>query len=524
MNINKIIIVGGGSAGWMTAAALIKSFHDKEIIVIESQDVPRVGVGESTYDGINFFLEYLEIDRRDFFSYTDATIKVAIQFKDFYRVGDEEWCYPFGLPSLKGTALGLEDWFIKKYIDKSVPVSDFAESYFPSAHFVKHNTLGEPEEFKENGYNPVLSTALHFDAIKFADWLKNNYCLPRGVKLLSNNVISIDVDDSGVSSLILDNGSIEKSDLYIDCTGFKSMVLGESLEEPFISYNDQLVNNSAWATQMPYIDKNKELTNVTNCHALDNGWVWNIPLWSRIGTGYVYSDKFISDNDALEEFKNHLISTSKFPRSREDIEQLSFKKIKMRVGIHKNVWSKNVVAIGLSAGFIEPLESNGLFSVHQFLFDLIRTIGDGEVSQFDRDCFNKSVRDTFDSFVEFIKMHYALSKRDDSEYWRYNYSRKFDIQAVYDASGVHINKLYGIKYKTHDLIGSAAIPWIATGMNFMLLDDISLRLGEIENGIKYSEEFKPFQIKMDTRKIEWSKIAKYYPSSAEFLRQKYYSE
>lgn len=524
MKINKIIIVGGGSAGWMSASALIKTFPDKEIIVIESPDVPRVGVGESTYDGINYFLEYLEIDRSDFFTYTDATIKVAIQFKDFYKKGDEEWCYPFGPPSFRDTALGLEDWFIKKYLDKSVPVSDFAESYFPSAHFVKHNTLGEPEEFKKDGYNPILSTALHFDAIKFADWLKNNYCIPRGVKLLSNNVISVNIDDSGVSSLILDNGTQEVADLYVDCTGFKSMILGGVLNEPFISYNDQLVNNSAWATQIQYIDKENELTNVTNCHALDNGWVWNIPLWSRIGTGYVYSDKFISDEDALEEFKTHLMTTSKFPRSKSQVDSLSFKKIKMRVGIHEKVWSQNVVAIGLSAGFIEPLESNGLFSVHQFLFDLVRTIGDGDVSQFDKDCFNRSVRNTFDSFVEFIKMHYALSKRADSEYWKYNMSRKFDLNITYGSSGKHINNLYDIKYVTHNISSSSAIPWIATGMNYMLIDDISLSLGQIENNMNYREEFRPFDIKMQAKKLEWSKIAKNSQKTIDFLRNKYYLE
>lgn len=523
MNINKIIVVGGGSAGWMSVSALIKSFPDKEIVVIESPDIPRVGVGESTYDGINYFLEYLEIDRKDFFSYTDATIKVAIQFKDFYEKGDHEWCYPFGPPSLRDTALGIEDWYVRKYLNKDLPVSDFAESYFPSAYFVKENTLSEPQEFYKDGYDPILSTALHFDAIKFADWLKNNYSIPRGIKLINKNVKNIITGDSGIEALILDDGAIEKADLYIDCTGFKSMLLAQSLNESFISYNDQLINNSAWATQIPYLDKESELTNVTNCHALENGWVWHIPLWSRIGTGYVYSDKFISDENALDEFKNHLINTCKFPRSKDIVDSLSFKNIKMRVGIHEKVWSKNVVAIGLSAGFIEPLESNGLFSVHQFLFDLIRSIGDGNVSQFNIDCFNKSVRNTFDSFVQFIKMHYALSKREDSEYWKYNKSRNFDLNVGYGSSGTHINNLYDIKYISHRIPSNSAIPWIATGMNYMLLDDISINLGQIENKMNYLEDFKPYFIKMDSKKTEWSNIAKESPSTFNYLKEKYYS-
>ena len=142
--------------------------------------------------------------------------------------------------------------------------------------------------------------------------------------------------------------------MYIDCTGFKSLLLDKTLKEPFESYADLLPNDSAWATKLNYKNKEKELVSYTNCTAIENGWVWNIPLWSRIGTGYVYSSKFVDDETALKQFKKHL--------NNEDIEAHN---IKMRVGIHNRLWVKNVVAIGLSAGFIEPLESNGLFTVHE---------------------------------------------------------------------------------------------------------------------------------------------------------------
>ena len=148
-----------------------------------------------------------------------------------------------------------------------------------------------------------------------------------------------------------------KADLFIDCTGFSALLIDKALKEPFESFEDVLPNNSAWATKMPYKNKKKELVGYTNCTAIDNGWVWNIPLWSRIGSGYVYSDKYISDDDALLQFQKHI----------KKGDELEYKHIKMRTGIHKRTWVKNVCAIGLSAGFIEPLESNGLYTVHEFL-------------------------------------------------------------------------------------------------------------------------------------------------------------
>ena len=162
---------------------------------------------------------------------------------------------------------------------------------------------------------------------------------------IKEHIQTIEQDKDGIASL---NGK-HKANLYIDCTGFKSLLLGQNLKEEFINYSDRLPNDSAWATKIEYKDKEKQLVPYTHCTAIDNGWVWTIPLWSRIGTGYVYSSQFVDDDTALKQFKKFLKT-----------DQLDFKKIKMKVGIHKRLWVKNVCAIGLAAGFIEPLESNGL--------------------------------------------------------------------------------------------------------------------------------------------------------------------
>lgn len=316
----KIVIVGGGSAGWMTAALLIKAFPTKDIFVIESPDYPILGVGESTLGGINSYCNYLGIDEKDFMTYTDASYKMSIKFTDFYEKDGGAFHYPFGVPYTKDVD-GMHDWFIKKHIYPDTPIEDYVRCYFPSAALFEQNKFSLNKYGQFDNYNPDWDVAYHFDATKFGLWLKNNYCLPRGVRLITDTVKDAAISDKGIDSLNLNNGGSIEADLFVDCTGFKSLLLGEYLKEPFNSYSDVLPNNRAWATRMPYKNKEEELEPFTNSTALGNGWVWNIPIWERLGTGYVYSDKYISPEDAKEEFKQHLMSNKMlFPRTREEVE------------------------------------------------------------------------------------------------------------------------------------------------------------------------------------------------------------
>ena len=396
--IKDITIIGGGSAGWMTAATLIKAFPNKNITLIESKNTPTVGVGESTLGTIQSWLNFLEIKGEDFLKEVDGIYKLSIKFTDFYKKG-ESFHYPFGQADLNDNLNGLNDWWYKKFLHPETPYSDYANCFYKNMAYVNNNTFNK---------ELVSVYAFHFDATKLGRWLKNNYCLPKGVKHIVDDVKTVEQYEEGIKSL----NNKYKADLYIDCTGFKSLLLGETLEEPFESYADKLPNNSAWATKIPYKNKKKELVPYTNCTAYNNGWIWNIPLWSRIGTGYVYSNKFISDEGALKEFQKYL-----------GTEELDFKKIKMKVGIHRRLWVKNVVAIGLSAGFIEPLESNGLFSVHEFLLNLIRNMDRDHISQWDKDNFTFQCKKVFKSLSEFVALHYALSHRNDTEYWKDNLNK-----------------------------------------------------------------------------------------------------
>jgi flavin-dependent dehydrogenase len=518
----KIAIVGGGSAGWMTAAFLIKTFPDYDISVIESPDIPRIGVGESTYDGFKYFIKYLDIDLKDFFVKTDATIKTAIQFNGFYDGSEnDEFLYPFGSPDISGTLWGLQDWQIKKSLYPDTPIKEYAESHFFSANLIKHNTFTE-----ENigGFDHELHTALHFDALKFADWLKNDYAIPRGVKLISKNVKKIVVKDKNVQRIILDDKSVIFAELYVDCTGFKSLLLGKALKEKFISISDELPNDSAWATQIQYKDKEKEMLSVTKSTAIENGWCWYIPLWSRIGAGYVYSSKYVSDNNALKEFKQYI--KKEHDLNDEEIKNLKFNKIKMKTGIYENVWKNNVVGIGLSAAFIEPLQSNGLFTVHQFLYELGRALLRGGMpSQFEKDVFNFATKNKYFSFLEFIKMNYYLSKRQDTNYWKEIKNKKIDFSKIdlrYFEANHFVNLLKEKTFSFSPPMGGCG-SWVTSGMNYFILDNISTKLGEIENKMNYREQLDESFSFLDEKRNYWDFVAKNSMSIKKYLENKYYN-
>lgn len=521
--LDKIVIVGGGSAGWMTAAALVKAFPDKNIFVIESPNFPILGVGESTLGGINNFCHYLGIDEKDFMSYTDASYKMSIKFTDFYEKDGGAFHYPFGMPFTKDIPGGMQDWFYKKYFYPDTPIEDFVRCYFPAAALFEQNKFSLNKYGQFDNYDADWDVAYHFDATKFGLWLKEHYCIPRGVRLFSDTVVDAVTSDKGIEVLKLASGGILEADLFIDCTGFKSLLLGEYLKEPFVSYADTLPNNRAWATRMPYKNKEAELEPFTNSTALGNGWVWNIPSWERLGTGYVYSDKYISPEDAKEEFKQYLMSDKMlFPRSREEVDAMEYKDIQMRVGMHERTFVKNVVAIGLSAGFIEPLESNGLFSVHEFLFKLIKTLQRPAVTQWDRDVYNAAVFGMWRNFAEFVALHYALSIRNDTEYWKANADRVYSktLPRLIPDTAAGFTSLHSHKMHGTPVPEIAGINWIAVGMHYFMLDNVNIDMDQLHSGYAHvkgncdriSQEF-------EIRKNRWLEAAKDKPTLYQYLKE-----
>ena len=522
MKSEKILIVGGGSAGWMTAATLIKAFPDRDITVLESPNYPTVGVGESTIGKVKQWTKFLDIDDKEFLKHTDGIIKYSIGFTNFNGVdkggpNQAQFHYPFGEVITKGTLTDYNDWWMKKAYDPETPVSDYAQCFCPVMHLVKQNK-GTMEFF---GFETHKDSAYHFDATKFGLWLRDHYCFPRGVKHILEDVKTIEQDEDGIVSL----NKKHKADLYVDCTGFKSMLLGDALKVPFEPIKG-LPNNKAWATRIPYRDREKELRPFTNCTALENGWSWNIPLWSRIGTGYVHSDEFVDKETALQEFKTHLKNTWT-----GNVENLEYRYINMKTGIHERLFEKNVVAIGLSAGFIEPLESNGLFSVHEFLIELVRNLRRGEITQWDRDNHTFACKTIYSGFEEFVGLHYAMSTRNDTPYWKANNNRVWEpslrnmkpkVMLGYLMAALQRSKYFEFPVDPPEQKGNSGLHFIAAGCNWAP-DDLPNSVYRTHKSIdEIKEILKPYIDRLEDQKELWSGEASKLPSYEEFLKQNYY--
>ena len=515
--INSIVIVGGGSAGWMTAASLVSQFKNKKITVIESANIPTVGVGESTVGGIRSCMRMVGIKDADFVAATDATYKLAIKFNNFYSKDVGPWYYPFGNPDLSETMNGRDDWFIKKTLYPETPPEDFASTYYPQMELVNTNKILTPGLDNFDFYN---DTAFHFDAAKFGKWLKDNICVPQGVAHVVDDVVDISTNDRGIEKLTLLSGDCLSADLYIDCTGFKSLLIGETLKVPFKDYSHILPNNRAWATRINYTDKEKQLHTVTDCTAMNNGWVWEIPLWSRIGTGYVYSDKHVSPEDAKLEFITHLHDKG------FNTDNCEFNDIKIRTGIHEKLWVKNVVAIGLSAAFLEPLESTGLVTTYDFAKTLCSVLHRGQVSQWDRDEFNLTCEDQFNYWTQFVAMHYALSHRDDTPYW----TEIKNTSYVDLIPGLHKLQTQALFHQTiyqknfvKSFQNDPGINCLAAGMNWNTPDNVILT-NILSTDIDLKERFFLEMNRLSHRRLKWKEAVKTAPSVYQYFKDTFYKD
>lgn len=407
-DINNIVIVGGGTAGWLTAAVLAAHFDTNtkfNITLIESPNIKTIGVGEGTWPTMAATLRRIGISEAQFISECDASFKQGSRFIDWNE--GESYYHPFSLP------IGYKDINIVDHWLETASNQSFDEFATNQAGVCQHNLA--PKQATTPEYANVLNYGYHLNAGKFATLLKNHSINNLGVKHISADVSSVNVQNATfIESVVLADGLQIDGDLFIDCTGFKRLLIGESLKVPFKSVKDVLFNDRAMAFQVPYSHENAAINSATHATAHKNGWIWDISLPTRKGIGVVYSSEYGTEQEAVDTAEQYM--QKHMPHI--NIADLSPNKINIEPGHLETYWKGNCLAIGLSAGFIDPLEATAMILV-EFSAKFLREhlpASQNELGLLAKK-FNKRMHLHWENIVDFIKLHYVLSNRSDSQYW-----------------------------------------------------------------------------------------------------------
>lgn len=400
----RIVVVGGGTSGWMTAAALAKLLHGRcSIDLVESEAIGIVGVGEATLPHIRGFNEKLGIRESDFMSWTRATFKLGIEFRDWGRIGDR-YIHPFGT---FGRGTGEVDfhhyWTRLRAAGVDVP---------PLESFSYACTLARMNRFDQPSTDPasLASTygyAYQFDALLFAPYLRA-LAEGLGARRTEGKVVEVlrDNESGNIRAVRLESGEEIAGDLFIDCSGFRSLLIGETMGEPFEDWSRWLPADRAVA--MPCRTRT-EVTPYTSAIAMPSGWRWRIPLQHRTGNGYVYASSFVSDDEAAAAL---VASVEGEPIADPRV-------LRFRAGRRRRSWVGNCVAIGLASGFLEPLESTSIYLVQAAITALVELFPEREVSAVDRDEFNRLIDLEYDRIRDFLILHYHATQRSDTPFWDY---------------------------------------------------------------------------------------------------------
>ncbi|WP_420142832.1 tryptophan halogenase family protein [Sphingomonas sp.] len=395
--VKRVVVAGGGTAGWVTATALVRHLGPLlDITLVESEEIGTVGVGESTVPTFKSFHDYMGVNEAQFMAAAQATFKLGIEFKNWARIGDR-YIHPFGILGKKAS------W-----------MADFH-------HFWLHaNARGFGDELGEyclewvageanrmsHQYAPNMGYAYHVDATRYARFLRA-LAEPAGVKRVEGKIRNVDLNPTSgfIDAIVLESGQRIEADLFIDCTGFRSLLLGQALGVPFDDWSKWITTNSAVAVQSTSVDPAQPYTSAI---AHEAGWRWKIPLQHRDGNGIVFCNEFMSDDEARARLLAEI-------DGEPTVEPWL---LRFKTGMRAQTWHKNCVGLGLANGFIEPLEST---SIHLMMAAVTRLIEDFPFGGFHEALtanFNRKSRLEFENIRDFIILHYHITERDDSGFWR----------------------------------------------------------------------------------------------------------
>ncbi|MEM9401362.1 MAG: tryptophan halogenase family protein [Pseudomonadota bacterium] len=410
MTIKNIVIVGGGTAGWMTAAAFSKiaSKGLANVTLVESEDIGIVGVGEATIPPFLGFNKLVGINDKDMLAAVGGTFKLGIQFVNWGQQG-ESYFHPFGSYGYEIEGIAFHQIWHKLRIQQDKrPL--FAFNIETLAAQFGRFAITNPEARTDL---PPVNYAYHIDAVKYGQFLRS-FSKARGVKRIEGRIenTALNPESGFVESVTLEDGQTIEGDFFIDCSGFRGLLIEQALKTGYTDWTHWLPCDRAWAVQS---EQPGEPLPYTRATAHSAGWQWRVPLQHRLGNGHVYSSNYISDDDALDTLMNNL-------DGKPTVEP---RMLRFVTGHRKKFWNKNVVAIGLSSGFMEPLESTSIHLIHSAINKLMLLFSLDGVEEEQERIFNRLSLKEFEKIRDFLILHYNATRRDDSDFW--NYCRTMDV-------------------------------------------------------------------------------------------------
>ncbi|HEY0413916.1 MAG TPA: tryptophan halogenase family protein [Allosphingosinicella sp.] len=406
----RVIVLGGGTAGWMTAAALVRLLpHAATVRVVESEEIGIVGVGEATLPHLRAFVQTLGLDEAEFMRATHATFKLGIDFKDFGRIGDS-YLHPFGSFGTELNGVGFHHYWRRMRAEGR---EDDLFAYSLANVMAAHRRFTPPATDTASMLS-TYSYAYQFDATLFGPYLRR-YAEARGAARTEGKVTDVELDPQtgDVAALLMEDGERIEGDLFVDCSGFRGLLIAQTLGEQWEDWSHWLPCDRAVA--MPCTPPPGPIEPYTRATAMKAGWRWRIPLQHRVGNGYVYASGHISDQEAADAL---VAAVEGEPMAEPRL-------LRFRAGRRRHSWVRNVVAMGLASGFLEPLESTSIYLVQGAITQLIELFPTGRVAEADRAEFNRMVDLEYDRIRDFLILHYHATTRDDSSFW--NHVRTMDV-------------------------------------------------------------------------------------------------
>ena len=410
-SVTEIVIVGGGSAGWLTAGLLaaehcVAPDSTVTVTLVESPDIKPIGVGEGTWPTMRTSLQSIGVSETDFVRECDASFKQGTRFSGWLHGEDDVYYHPFALPQK------MHEVDLARYWQKIREDCSYADAVTPQSHVCEQALA--PKQITTPEFAGNLNYGYHLDAGKFAAFLERHCKEILGVRHILENVVGVNSTDGGdVDSLALASGDTLSADLFVDCTGFSARLIGKHFNIPMKEKKSVLFNDRALAVQVPRASDDEPIASATHSTATAAGWIWDIALPTRRGVGHVYSSAHTSDTQAEAILRAYIADYDP-----TFSESCSVRLINFEPGYRETLWHRNCVAIGLSGGFVEPLEASALVMVEQAAMMLTEQLPANRATMdIVAAKFNRKFAYHWQRIIEFLKLHYVLSERADSEYW-----------------------------------------------------------------------------------------------------------